>query len=64
MAVAVAVVGTQLSRPVLDLISDAQFRSWSRNLIMAIASFYLVYGLVLRFAGGAAQAASAASVGI
>ena len=43
----VAPVGTQLSRLVLDTISDAQFRSWTRGLIAVIASIYLVQGLLL-----------------
>ncbi len=47
LAVAVAVIGTQLSRSVLDAISDAQFRIWSRGLIFTIASIYLVHGIVL-----------------
>jgi uncharacterized protein len=47
LAISLAVVGTQLSRSVLDAISDAQFRSWSRGLIFTIASIYLVHGLAL-----------------
>ncbi len=47
LAVSFAVAGTQLSRSVLDAISDAQFRSWSRGLIVAIASIYLVHGIAL-----------------
>jgi uncharacterized protein len=54
LAVAVTVllapVGTQLSRYALDAISDAQFRSWTRGLIAAIASIYLVQGLFLMLA--------------
>jgi hypothetical protein len=41
------VVGTQLSRSVLDAISDTQFRSWSRGLIVTIASIYLLHGIAL-----------------
>ena len=47
LAISLAVVGTQLSRSVLDAISDAQFRSWTRGLIAAIASIYLVHGITL-----------------
>jgi uncharacterized membrane protein YfcA len=47
LAVSFAVAGTQLSRSALDAISDAQFRSWSRGLIVAIASIYLVHGIAL-----------------
>ena len=47
LAVLLAPVGTQLSRYALDAISDAQFWSWTRVLIAAIASVYLVQGLWL-----------------
>ena len=47
LAVSFAVAGTQLSRSVLDAISDAQFRSWSRGLIVTVASIYLVHGIAL-----------------
>ena len=47
LAISLAVVGTQLSRSVLDAISDAQFRSWTRGLIVTIASIYLVHGIAL-----------------
>jgi hypothetical protein len=47
LAMAVAVIGTQLSRSVLDAISDAQFRNWTRGLIFMIASIYLVHGITL-----------------
>jgi uncharacterized protein len=49
-AIVLAVIGTQLSRRVLDAISDAQFRVWSRRLIAAIATFYLIQGFTLQFA--------------
>ena len=42
---------TQLSRKVLDAISDAQFRSWTRALIAVIATFYLVHGTLLLLPG-------------
>jgi hypothetical protein len=32
---------------VLDAISDAQFRNWTRGLIFMIASIYLVHGITL-----------------
>ena len=50
----------QLSRRVLDTISDAQFRVWSRRLIAVIATFYLIQGVVLQF--GEPLAALAASL--
>jgi uncharacterized membrane protein YfcA len=49
LAIVLAIVGTQLSRRVLDAISDAQFRSWSRRVIGAVAAVYLVQGVFLLF---------------
>jgi uncharacterized membrane protein YfcA len=60
LAVVLALVGTQLSRHVLDAISDAQFRSWTRRLVTAIAAFYLIQGLVLVADGYRSAAAVAA----
>jgi uncharacterized membrane protein YfcA len=47
LALATAVIGTQASRPILDLITDTQFRSWSRGLIVGIAALCLIQGLYL-----------------
>ena len=44
MAIALAVVGTQSSRFVLDRLSDAQFKRWSRGIIMALSVVYLGQG--------------------
>jgi len=52
LAVLLAPIGTQLSKCVLDAISDAQFRSWTRSLIAVIASIYLAQGLLLLFGQG------------
>lgn len=38
LAIAAAVLGTQLSRCLLDAISDASFAAWSRRLIAAVAA--------------------------
>lgn len=47
IAVPLAIVGTHLSRFVLEIISEAQFRSWSRYVIGAVSSIYLIQGVVL-----------------
>ena len=47
MSVAMALLGTNLSRRVLDRMSDAQFQLWSRYLVMGTASVYLGQGLFL-----------------
>jgi uncharacterized membrane protein YfcA len=43
--VALAMVGTSLSRQVLDRISDRDFRLWTRRTVTAIGAFYLCSGL-------------------
>jgi uncharacterized membrane protein YfcA len=47
LAIALALIATQLSRSVLDAISDTQFRTWTRRLITVIAAIYLIQGLCL-----------------
>jgi len=47
LAIVLAVLGTQLSRRVLDAISDRQFRTWTRGLIAVVASVYLTQGVTL-----------------
>lgn len=47
MSIAMALLGTNLSRRVLDRMSDAQFRLWSRYLVMGTAGVYLGQGLFL-----------------
>jgi hypothetical protein len=47
LAGAAAVLGTLLSRSLLDALSDASFAVWSRRLIATIAAITLVQGLVL-----------------
>jgi len=39
-----AVVGTTLSRSMLDRLSDKQFYYWTRRVILAIGAFYIVQG--------------------
>jgi uncharacterized protein len=47
LAIPLAMIGTQLSRQVLEVISDAQFRRWTRGLIAILATIYLIQGLAL-----------------
>jgi len=49
LAVGAALLGTQLSRILLEAISDASFRQWSQRLIAAIATVSLTQGLILQF---------------
>jgi len=36
-------LGTTLSRRVLEAMSDQQFRHWANRLITAVASYYILY---------------------
>ena len=44
VAVAASMLGTTLSRRVLEAMSDAQFRRWANHLITTVAGYYLIYG--------------------
>jgi uncharacterized membrane protein YfcA len=49
-AIVLAITGTTLSRKVLDRMSDASFRKWTRGTVMGAGAFYLASGLWLIFA--------------
>ena len=42
LAVAASIVGTSLARPVLERLSDRQYRSWANGIITTIAVVYLM----------------------
>jgi uncharacterized protein len=44
VAVAASMLGTTLSRRVLEAMSDQQFRRWANHIITTVASYYLLYG--------------------
>jgi uncharacterized membrane protein YfcA len=46
-AVVASIAGTSLARPVLERLSDAQFRLWASRIIAAIAIVYLAQGTYL-----------------
>jgi uncharacterized protein len=46
-AMALAVLGTNLARTILERMSDVQFRRWMKALMIAIGSFYLAQGVWL-----------------
>jgi uncharacterized protein len=50
IAVAASMLGTTLSRRVLEAMSDAQFRRWANRLITTVASYYILYASWLFFA--------------
>ena len=47
IAVATAVVGTSLSKFVLERLNDQQFRRWTQMLVMTIGTVYLIQGVHL-----------------
>jgi len=47
MMVALAIVGTTLSRQVLERISDHSFRQWTRWTVMTLGVMYLASGVKL-----------------
>ena len=47
LAVAASMAGTSLARPVLEKLSDTQYRQWATHIISAIALFYLAQGSYL-----------------
>jgi uncharacterized membrane protein YfcA len=44
VAIAASMLGTTLSRRILEAMSDLQFRSWTNRLITTVAGYYLLYG--------------------
>jgi uncharacterized membrane protein YfcA len=44
LAVVASVAGTTLARPILEMLSDAQYRTWATRLVTAIACAYLAQG--------------------
>ena len=43
IAILASMLGTTLSRRVLEAMSDQQFRHWANRLITAVASYYILY---------------------
>jgi uncharacterized membrane protein YfcA len=50
VAVAASMLGTTLSRRILEAMTDIQFRVWANRLITTVACYYLAYGGWLLFA--------------
>lgn len=47
LAVGAAMIGTTLSRRFLQMMTDAQFRTWATRLITVIAGYYVIQGTYL-----------------
>lgn len=46
-AIAAAMIGTTAARPILDRLTDAQYRTWARRIVTTIAVCYLLQGTAL-----------------
>jgi uncharacterized membrane protein YfcA len=51
LAVAMSMLGTSLARPVLDRLSDTQYRTWATHIITVIACYYVAHGTWLLMRG-------------
>jgi uncharacterized membrane protein YfcA len=47
LAVVASIAGTSLARPVLERLSDAQYRWWAKRIITMVAVYYLAQGSYL-----------------
>jgi uncharacterized protein len=50
LAVAASIVGTSAAKPVLERLTDTQYRSWTTHIVTVIAGFYVAQGLYLLLA--------------
>jgi hypothetical protein len=46
-AIALSIAGTSLAARVLERMTDAGFRAWTRRVIFAVSAIYLVRGVML-----------------
>ena len=51
LAMALAVLGTNLAKSVLERMSDVQFRRWMKALMIVIGTFYMAQGVYLYATG-------------
>ena len=49
VAVVASIAGTSLAKPILERLSDTQYRTWAMHIITAIAVIYLAQGSYLFF---------------
>jgi len=47
LAIAASMLGTTLARPVLEKLTDAQYRVWATRIITVIACYYVAHGSYL-----------------
>jgi uncharacterized membrane protein YfcA len=44
LAIAASMVGTTLSKRVLEALTEGQYRTWAQRIITTVAGYYLLYG--------------------
>jgi uncharacterized protein len=47
LAIAASMLGTTLSKRVLEAMSDLQFRTWAQRIITTVSAYYVAYGSYL-----------------
>ncbi|HMK79003.1 MAG TPA: TSUP family transporter [Xanthobacteraceae bacterium] len=47
IAIAASMLGTSLARPVLEMLTDQQYRRWATRMVTGIAGYYLMHGSYL-----------------
>jgi uncharacterized protein len=48
-AIVASIVGTSAARPILERLTDTQYRLWANRIVTTIAAFYLLQGATLLF---------------
>jgi hypothetical protein len=46
-SVGLAMAGTTLARAVLDRLTDIQYRTWTRRIVLTVGGVYLLQGLLI-----------------
>ena len=49
LAVIASMIGTSMARPILERLTDVEYRRWASHIITAIAVVYLAHGSYLLF---------------
>ena len=51
LAVLASIAGTTAAKPVLERLSDSQYRNWTTHIITVVAGFYIIQGAYLLLTG-------------
>jgi hypothetical protein len=47
LAIAATLVGTAMARPILERLSEAEYRKWANRIVAAVGSVFLTQGIHL-----------------